>query len=216
MTDSIRSWQSLGIPMGSVSLWRGWMKPADADVCYERLVNNLDWQQPSLTIAGRTHKIPRLQAWHGDVDAAYRYSGSLFIPVPWTVELELLRNSVAKSCGATFNSVLVNWYRDGSDGMGFHADNEPELGREPVIASLSLGATRRFVLKPIKALQAQGIDAAPINIELSSGDLLLMRGTTQRYWLHGVPKTRKPALGRLNLTFRQIVPRENSRNKTNV
>lgn len=200
-----QTWQPLDLPMADVRLWRQWLPEERAAVLMARFIETLDWQQPSLTIAGKTHKIPRLKAWHGDVEAHYRYSGRSFSPSPWTEELWALKSRLEQTCSAHFNSVLANWYRSGDDGMGFHADNEKELGEEPTIASISLGAARRFVLKPIKELDGTGIKG--IDLDLSDGDLLLMRGATQRYWRHGVPKTRKSVGPRVNLTFRYIYQR---------
>lgn len=192
-------WQPLPIPSASVRLWREWLVEADARYLYEHLAADLQWDQPSLTIAGKTHRIPRLQAWYGDAEAVYRYSGSTFIPLPWTPALVELKNRMEITCGTRFNSMLANWYRQGDDGMGFHADNEPELGHEPVIASLSLGGMRRFVFKPNRGLMAE-----PIALELHGGDLLEMSGQTQHQWRHGVPKTARLVSPRINLTFRYI------------
>jgi alkylated DNA repair dioxygenase AlkB len=193
-------WQALPLTSASVRLWRSWLNGAEADALYERLSRDLQWEQPSLTIAGKTHRIPRLQAWYGDGNAVYRYSDSTFTPTPWTTALADLKNHLEIVCGARFNSVLANWYRDGADGMGFHADNEPELGPQPLIASLSLGGARRFVLKPTRTL-----DAEPVSLELGNGDLLEMAGQTQHFWRHGLPKTTRPVAARINLTFRLIL-----------
>lgn len=197
----VEGWQSVPLPCASVRLWCGWLGNAEAAALYERLAANLQWEQPTLTIAGKTHRIPRLQAWHGDAGSVYRYSGTTFVPHPWTVELNDLRGRLEAVCEVRFNSVLVNWYRHGAEGMGFHADDEPELGPQPVIASLSLGGGRRFVLKP-----QRGLDAEPLAINLGEGDLLEMSGQTQHRWHHGVPKTAKRVFPRINLTFRLILP----------
>lgn len=195
---SAPGWEALDLPRAEVLLWRQWLAADQAQDCFERLLRTLDWQQPTLVVAGREHPIPRLQAWHGDASAVYTYSGRQFVPTPWTPELAEIRVRVEQACASRFNSVLANCYRDGADGMGFHADKEPELGPEPVIASLSLGATRRFALKPARH------PGQALTLDLHAGDLLLMRGTTQRYWRHGVPKTRRPVAARINLTFRWV------------
>jgi alkylated DNA repair dioxygenase AlkB len=192
-------WEVLPLPSASVRLWRGWLADKEAHALYERLSATLQWEQPSLTIAGKTHRIPRLQAWHGDADAVYRYSGTTFTPAPWTPELLYLKQRLEAACDARFNSMLANWYRTGSEGMGFHADKEPELGPEPLIASLSLGGARRFVLKPVPKLEVESLSVC-----LGNGDLLEMAGTTQRYWRHGIPKTTRAVAARINLTFRFI------------
>lgn len=195
---STSSPQRLPLPQAEVYLWRAWLTEPSATDYYHQLVASLNWQQPELFIAGKMRKIPRRQAWHGDPEASYRYSGQTFTPAPWTDTLSELRHKLEQHCRAPFNSVLVNHYRDGSDSMGWHSDNEPELGPRPVIASLSLGGTRRFSFK------ARSGAADGLKIELHSGDLLLMAGATQQHWLHALPKTRKPVPGRLNLTFREI------------
>ncbi len=198
---AVEGWQSVPLPLADLHLWRGWLTDLEAKTLYDGLASQLHWQQPSLKIAGKLYPIPRLQAWYGDADAVYRYSGTRFAPLGWTAELDALRRRLEDVCGASFNSVLANWYRHGAEGMGFHADDEPELGPQPVIASVSLGGSRRFVLKP-----RRGLEAEPLSIELGNGDLLKMSGATQRHWHHGIPKTRKPVLPRINLTFRLIQP----------
>ena len=193
----VEGWQSMPLPSATVRLWCGWLGSAEATALYEQLAASLQW----VTIAGKTHPIPRLQAWYGDAGSVYRYSGTTFVPHAWTAGLDDLRSRVETVCEARFNSVLVNWYRHGADGMGFHADNEPELGPQPVIASLSLGGTRRFVLKP-----QRGLDVESLAINLGDGDLLEMSGQTQHRWHHGVPKTANRVVPRINLTFRLILP----------
>ena len=147
-------------------------------------------------------------SWHGDPDAFYTYSGRTFTPNPWTPELLAIKERVDRAAGAAFNSVLVNYYRDGRDSMGEHADDEPELGPAPdnvLIASVSLGAPRRFVLRHRRS-------GATREWALGDGNLLVMGGTTQRHWRHRVPRTAVPVGPRMNLTFRVIVgdPRANT------
>jgi alkylated DNA repair dioxygenase AlkB len=143
---------------------------------------------------------PGLTAWHGDPGCTYRYSGRLFEPNPFTAELRALRERLREFLGHDFNTVLANLYRDGRDSMGWHSDDERELGpRAPddvVIASVSLGASRRFVLRHRRRPAERHAFA------LGGGDLLVMGGTTQRRWQHAVPKTSVPVGPRLNLTFR--------------
>jgi alkylated DNA repair dioxygenase AlkB len=138
----------------------------------------------------------------GDPAARYRYSGTDFVPAPWHPVLLPLRERLAAFCGASFNSVLLNRYRDGDDGMGWHSDNEPELGPAPLIASLSLGAERRF------ALRRRDDHAKKAEVVLGHGDLLLMGGATQRHYQHALPKSTRPLAERINLTFRWIQPGE--------
>lgn len=149
---------------------------------------------------GRQVAIPRLQAWYGDPNCTYRYSGLQLNPLPWTPDLLQLKARVEKLCQHTFNSVLLNLYRTGSDSNGWHSDDEKELGEQPVIASLSLGETRRFRLR-----HKYDKDIAPINLNLSSGSLLCMSGHSQSCWQHCIPKTARTVGPRINLTFRNIL-----------
>lgn len=139
---------------------------------------------------------PRLSAWQGD--ATYAYSGLTLHPAPWTPQVEAVRRRIEAAAGDAFNSVLANLYRNGADRLGWHADDEPELGPAPVIASASFGAPRRFLLRPKRG-------GASVPIVLEPGSLLVMRGPTQRHWLHSIPPTRRPVGPRINLTFRRIL-----------
>lgn len=143
--------------------------------------------------------IPRLNAWYADSGVEYGYSGFKLVRNNWTEELQTLRKRVEQSVGYPFNSVLANFYRNGQDSVDWHADDEPELGKNPVIASVSLGATRVFQLKHKhkKALKT-------LSVELTPGSLLVMSGRTQTHWLHRIPKTSKLVDGRLNFTFRTV------------
>jgi alkylated DNA repair dioxygenase AlkB len=170
----------------------------------ERLVDTLPLVQEHVVLFGRSHPMPRLTSWHGDPGLAYAYSGRVFDPSPWTPELLALRDAVREHTGTAYNSLLANWYRDGRDAMGMHADDEPELGpsREDVrIASISLGERRRFVIAPRRK------DGERRVLELGEGDLLVMGGTTQRWFRHGVPRTARPVGARLNLTLRVLARR---------
>jgi len=180
-----------------------WLCPQEADEFFARLTSTLAFRQESVVLFGRSMPQPRLSLWMGDPEAVYRYSGRTFVPVPWDATVADLRHRTERAAEHAFNSVLLNLYRDGRDSMGYHADDEPELGPEPVIASVSLGATRRFVLRPRKR---RGSTPA-LELALSHGSLLVMRGSTQRAWVHGVPKEPAITAPRLNLTFRWIAPR---------
>ena len=162
------------------------------------LIQTIDWRQDWITVYGRSMPQPRLTAWYSDSDKSYTYSGITMMPTPWTPILLDLKTKVESVSGVMFNSVLLNLYRDGSDSMGWHSDDESELRQNPVIGSLSLGGTRRFMLRHRfeKALKHQ--------LELTSGSFLLMQKTTQHYWQHQVPKTKRPVPPRINLTFRVI------------
>jgi alkylated DNA repair dioxygenase AlkB len=164
---------------------------------FAALTAEIAWSQDSMVMYGRRVAFPRLTAWYGDPGAAYTYSGVRNEPRAWTPLLTGLRDRVAAAVGARFNSVLLNRYRGGADGMGWHADDERELGPEPVIASLSLGAVRTFELR-------HRTDRERIALPLASGSLLVMSGATQRHWLHRVPKDARAAGARINLTFRLV------------
>jgi alkylated DNA repair dioxygenase AlkB len=194
---------------GRLVVIRGWLPPAEAERAFAELLEQVPWSQRSVRIAGRVYPEPRLTAWFGDPEASYAYSGIELEPLPWTPWLARIRTRVSDEASSEigrpdavrFNSVLVNRYRSGDDSMGLHADAERELGENPVIASLSLGASRRFVMKYAR----KGAAVAPIAMDLDGGTLLLMLGTTQHHWKHGVPKRQGAAGERINLTFRRIV-----------
>jgi alkylated DNA repair dioxygenase AlkB len=173
------------------------LAPETADRAFHSILSGTAWAQEFLKMYGRRIPFPRLTAWYGDPGAAYTYSGIRNEPHSWTPELRELRDRIAKRIGVRFNSVLLNQYRNGQDGLSWHADDEPELGDEPIIASVSLGAVREFQLKH------QG-DGEVLSIPLEHGSLLVMSGKTQRYWRHRVPKERDIQSARINLTFRVI------------
>jgi alkylated DNA repair dioxygenase AlkB len=173
--------------------------PAPADSLLRELIERTSWQSESITVWGKKHLQPRLTAWYGDAGKSYSYSGIDLDPLPWTKTLLQIREMVQKLAHERFNSVLLNYYRDHRDGMGFHSDDEPDLGPTPVIASLSLGATRTFILKHKFRRELK-----PVRLELPSGSLLLMKGQTQTFWKHGIDKLTKPCGPRVNLTFRRI------------
>ena len=177
-----------------------WLSSTEADALFEQLQQALPWSVHRIRIFGRYVDSPRLSAWIGDADAVYRYSGADFIPHAWTGALADVRQRLQEELGTPFNSVLANLYRDGKDAMGWHSDDEPELGPRPVIASISLGGVRRFLLKH---RQDPALRSA---IELPHGSLLVMAGETQRCYRHALPRTAKPVAPRINLTFRWIDP----------
>lgn len=169
-----------------------------ANAYFDRLYQSLAWQQEQLFIYGRWVKVPRLMAWYGDAAANYRYSGVEHRPLPWTDDLQTIKTDIESACDRSFNSVLANLYRDGLDSMGCHADDEKELGVNPVIASLSLGETRLLRFKHPKS-------GRKLEFDLANGDLLIMAGNLQHHWRHELPKTRKNKQARINLTFRHII-----------
>ncbi|HUY11107.1 MAG TPA: alpha-ketoglutarate-dependent dioxygenase AlkB [Candidatus Dormibacteraeota bacterium] len=171
---------------------------SEARDLFARLVHGLAWTQPTIALFGVRRPIPRLEAWYGDLDARYRYSGIAHEPMPWTPELAGLRDRLRSCVGEPFNSVLANLYRDGRDSNGWHSDDEAELGPTPTIASLSLGATRRFSIKATASGERH-------IFELSNGSLLVMSGASQQLWRHTVPKEPQVQHARINLTFRTIL-----------
>jgi alkylated DNA repair dioxygenase AlkB len=175
--------------------------PAEAGKLLNTLLNDVPWQQPVIQIFGRRLQSPRLASWYGDSGAIYRYSGLVNEPLPWLTNLTELRIRIEQRLARSFNSVLLNLYRDGSDSMGWHRDHEPELGKHPVIASISLGGIRRFILRPSRKSDVTKLELLP-----NHGSLLVMRDTTQSYWQHAVPKTSRAVAPRINLTFRRIIP----------
>ncbi|RSK31150.1 alpha-ketoglutarate-dependent dioxygenase AlkB family protein [Hymenobacter metallilatus] len=195
----------LPLPAAELLLDPSFLSLVEAEHLLANLTAAVPWRHEPIRLFGREVMQPRLTAWYGDAGAAYAYSGLRLEPLPWLPELQLLRRQVEQATGTPFNSVLLNLYRSGQDSMGYHADDEPELGSEPVIASVTLGATRRFRLKPRPAAFAEATGLpAPLSLPLTSGSLLVMRGPTQRNWLHALPKTSQPVGPRLNLTFRWV------------
>ena len=174
---------------------------ARADALFGQLRDLIAWETHRIRLFGRQIDSPRLSSWIGDAGASYVYSGSRFEPRAWPEALSELRDQVSQAAGERFNSVLANLYRDGRDSMGWHSDDERELGDQPVIASLSLGAQRRFLLKPRTG------GGKSFALTLPPGSLLVMRGNTQKNYRHALPKTAKPVGERINLTFRRISSR---------
>jgi alkylated DNA repair dioxygenase AlkB len=167
----------------------------------DELDREIVWRQDRIKIFGRTNPLPRLTAYYGDPGTAYKYSGIVNEPEPWTPTLLTLRKSLRDALGADFNAVLVNRYADGSQHMGYHADDEPELGPSPLIASLSFGATRRFLVKSCDGRERFALD-------LEDRSLLIMAGSFQLDYRHALAKTKRQVGLRINLTFRQVlVPR---------
>ena len=163
------------------------------------LLEQTPWRQPRVRLFGREVRSPRLACWYGDPDAVYTYSGQRNEPRPWTPLLAGIRERVERASGARFNSVLLNYYRDGEDRMGWHSDDEPELGDAPLVASLSLGSTRvlRLAHRRRRWMRCE--------LRLSGGSLLLMRPPLQADWRHCVPSAGSVRAPRVNLTFRQVV-----------
>ncbi|HMA98128.1 MAG TPA: alpha-ketoglutarate-dependent dioxygenase AlkB [Wenzhouxiangella sp.] len=185
-------------PHGQVEYWPLAAPHSEIVDAEQELSGRLEWRQLPVRMFGRSIPQPRLTAFYGNREVNYRYSGLTLQARPWTGELEKLRRIAEELSGRKYNSVLCNLYRDGRDYMGWHADDERELGSNPVIASMSFGAERRFLLKPRNGEEER------IEFLLKSGSLLVMRGDLQRHWLHQLPRALRISRKRINLTFRQI------------
>ena len=166
------------------------------------LLNNVEWVQNTIRFYGKESLVPRLEAWYGDAGKSYAYSGIRMDPKPWIKELLEIKKAIEPLASTRFNSVLINYYRDGRDRVAWHSDDEKELGPNPVIGSVSLGAERKFKLRHKDHKQ----NANYGEVILSHGSLLVMKGETQRFWKHEIPRTARPIGKRINLTFRVIKP----------
>ena len=191
--------ERIELPGADLTLIRHPQLGETPEALLKHLLAETPWQQETITLYGKTHLQPRLLAWYGEPDALYRYSGKTYQPLDLTAHLRALRRRMEILADARFNSVLLNYYRDERDSMGLHADDEPELGYRPVIASLSLGEERVLYFRHKRDKSVRGVD-----IPLPHGSVLLMRGTTQDQWKHGIRKLRRRCGPRINLTFRQI------------
>jgi len=159
---------------------------------------NILWKQDTIKLYGKIIPLPRLTAWYGDPGKAYSYSGIASQPNPWNKGLLYIKQETERFAGLKFNSVLLNWYRDGEDYLNWHADDEKELGVNPVIGSVNFGATRDFILR------RNDCSSQKIVLPLKHGTLLIMRGQIQHFWQHSVPKRKRVENSRFNLTFRSI------------
>jgi len=173
--------------------------PKIASTYFEVLRQDIEWKQEEMMMYGKLIKFPRLTAWYGDDDKPYSFSGLKLCPQPWTDELLSIKSRIEPKSGVKFNSVLLNYYRDGNDSISWHTDAEKELGINPIIASVNFGAERKFQLK-------HRVNGEKIDINLQHGSLLIMKGELQHHWLHQVPKTKLAVKERINLTFRVIKP----------
>ncbi len=187
----------LSLPDADIEYYANFLAADVAWDTYRALLEGSDWRQENITVYGKSYPTPRLSSWVGDAGTDYRYSNMTMHPLPWTATLQVLREQVERASEHQYNSVLLNLYRDGQDSNGWHSDDEPELGVDPVIASLSLGGSRDFHLR-------HKTTGEKFSIALEHGSLLIMRGATQRCWQHHIPKRAK-ANSRINLTFRTIL-----------
>lgn len=168
-----------------------------AQVLFEKFRDEIVWQERTINVYGKSMLQPRLVAWYGEQGKEYSYSGISFTSLPFTDTLLLIKSKIEALCGSTFNSVLLNYYRDENDSIAMHSDSERELGTEPVIASVSFGETRTFLFK-------SNLTGETVKLPLLSGSVLLMKGETQKNWKHGINKESQRCAGRINLTFRTI------------
>jgi alkylated DNA repair dioxygenase AlkB len=200
ITEETKSLKGELVPMqdAEVIFYRHLFVKSEADNILQKLTNEIEWRQEKMKIYGKEVNLPRLTAWYGDENKSYTFSGISLNPLPWTSTLLYLKTRIEEFAEVCFNSVLLNYYRSGSDGIAWHTDAEPELGKNPVIGSLSLGGTRRFMFRYIKNHELRQ------EIELTHGSFLLMAGSTQHFWQHQIPKTSKKVEPRINLTFRVI------------
>ncbi len=174
--------------------------PSASNANFENLKNGIAWKHEKIKLFGRWVLQPRLTAWYGDEGTDYVYSGLKNRPLSWNPLLLKMKDLVEDISQATYNSVLLNYYRDGQDSMGWHQDNEKALGLYPIIASLSFGASREFQMRHKMDKSVPTIKSC-----LENGNLLIMSGKTQQWWQHQIPKTKKPVGERINLTFRRII-----------
>ena len=189
---------NLDLPNSEIIYYPRFFDKKEADVVFKKLIKEIPWQQDEIMVYGKTHLQPRLTALFGNEGKPYSYSNIKMQPHPWNPLLQKIKSKVENVSDANFSTVLLNLYRDGKDSNGWHSDNEKELGINPIIASVSLGTERVFQLKH------NTISGLKQNIVLEHGSLLLMKGTTQHFWKHQIPKTAKTIGVRINLTFRII------------
>lgn len=191
--------QSSGLPSELLAYIPNVFSPEEGNALLGSLINDTTWKQESVYLYGRMVKTPRLTAWYGDPGRTYEFSGTRLSPYPWTEELLTIKKRIEPLAGTTFNSVLLNYYRDANDSVDWHSDKETALGKRPLIASVSFGQTRKF---DIRNKQDHALKYA---IYLEHGSLLLMKGDLQQHWDHRIAKSTRPMKERVNLTFRNIV-----------
>lgn len=187
------------MPDGEIIMYRRFFAGEESDIFLQELLTEIKWKQDKIKYYGKEMNLPRLTAWYGDRGKAYKYSGIPMKPETWTPLLLLIKGRIEEVAKVDFNSVLLNLYRDGRDSVSWHSDNEPELGKNPIVGSVSFGQTRTLQFK-------HGLrkDLSRIDIDLTHGSLLIMKGMTQQFWQHQIPKTTRPLKPRINLTFRVI------------
>ncbi|WP_242065423.1 alpha-ketoglutarate-dependent dioxygenase AlkB [Trichocoleus sp. FACHB-262] len=187
------------MPDANIVFYEQLFSAEESDRLFAKLDLEIQWQQDYIHVFGKTIPLPRLTAWYGEAGKSYIYSDIEMHPAAWTSTLLEIKAKVEAHSGVTFNSVLLNQYRTGQDSVAWHSDDEPELGQNPIIGSVSFGGTRRFILR-----HKYQKEQAKVSIDLTHGSFLLMRGTTQHFWQHQISKTAKLVKPRINLTFRVI------------
>jgi alkylated DNA repair dioxygenase AlkB len=198
--DEAGTFEAIPLPDAELQFMRNFYDHTIAAELRNALREEIAWRQETIFLAGEERLQPRLSAWYGDTGSSYTYSGITLEPLPWTAALLRIKEDIEQATGHRFNSVLLNLYRNEHDSVSWHSDDEAVLGERPVIASLSLGETRAF-----KFRHKTRKDRKPVSIALTDGSLLIMAGTTQRYWRHAIDKEREPKRERINLTFRQVL-----------
>lgn len=189
-------WIPIILEPSPVRFMQNFLDYSEADQILKSLIESTPWRADRITVFGKSHELPRLQQWYNE-DSIYRWSGIEMSPLPWTSELSEIRKRVQEAVQYEFNSVLLNCYRNGNDTVGWHSDDEPGLGGRPFIASLSLGASRDFMLRSMD-------QSKKVKITLDHGSLLTMGGDSQKLWQHSLPRRRRVELPRVNLTFRRF------------
>jgi alkylated DNA repair dioxygenase AlkB len=187
------------LPNADVILYEGLFTQNESETLQKNLIEKIQWRQDKIKMFGKLINQPRLTAFYGDTDKEYSYSGIVMKPIDWNEDLLFIKNRVVEIAKINFTSVLLNYYRDGKDSMGWHSDDEKELGQNPFIGSVSFGESRVFQMRHKIRKEIKRVD-----IPLTNGSILLMRGATQHFWQHQIPKSSKQLQTRINLTFRNI------------
>ncbi|MES2592651.1 MAG: alpha-ketoglutarate-dependent dioxygenase AlkB [Bacteroidota bacterium] len=197
--NDLLSIRQFDLPQADITLYEHFFTKAESDQLYNILIEKTIWQQDHIKLYGKKIALPRLTAWYGNTNEHYHYSG-ISMPINnWTEDLLFIKARIEIYTKNNFTGVLLNYYRDGQDSVGWHSDDEKELGTNPVIASVSLGETRLFQMRSLTDKKIKKVD-----IPLTHGSLLIMKGATQHFWEHRVPKTTKAVSPRINLTFRVL------------
>jgi alkylated DNA repair dioxygenase AlkB len=199
LLGSVPGWRSFDLPDADVRLLCAFLSADEASSLFQRLRSEVPWRQDTIKIYGKEHLLPRLQQWFGDAGLYYTWSGIRMVPLPWIPALNEIRRRTEEAVKERFNTALLNLYRNGDDTVSWHSDDERTLGPTPIIASVSLGAERDFVLR-----HRDRADVEEVKIALPHGSLLLMQGRTQAMWKHALPRRRGVTTERINLTFRRV------------